>query len=121
AFRLSRIVGRITPLAESLRDAVPEDFTVNPRAVGETAHTGPHTQKAVLRLVPGKGRPLRLRGTETAEGTYEVPFADLQTFAEELLGFGDSVRVVDPQELCEAHVELAQASLEALEAVENRG
>ena len=121
AFRLSRIVGRITPLAESLRDAVPDDFAVSPRAVGETAHSGTSTQKAVLRLVPGKGRPLRLRGTKTADGTYEVPFADLQSFAEELLGFGDSVSVVSPQELREAHVELAQATLEALEAVENRG
>ena len=120
AFRLSRIVGRIMPLAESLRDAVPEDFTVNPRAIGETAHSGSE-QKAVLRLVPGKGRPLRLRGTETADGAYEVPFADLQTFAEELLGFGDSVSVVAPQDLRDVHVKLAQDTLAALEAVENRG
>lgn len=117
AFRLSRIVGRIASLDDSLRSAVPADFTVDPRAVGESAHPAEVSQKAVLRLVPGKGRPLRHRGAETADGTYEVPFADLQSFAEELLGYGDSVSVLAPPELREAHRKLAQLTLESLTAL----
>lgn len=120
AFRLSRILGRITALKDARKNEVPADFEVDPTLVGEGESSGAAPQTAVLRLAEGKGLPLRRRGSEKPDGTVEVEYTDLYLFAEELLAFGDSVSVVGPQELRDARAEAAQASFERLRRLQRR-
>lgn len=105
-FKLNRVVGDVTPVGKPGAFAVPDGIDL--RAI--VAPEGdPPTKTAVVRLAPGAAWGVRRAATsakEDAEGwtVADVPYGDLDRFAEWLVGFGPDVVVLDPDDAREAVV-----------------
>ena len=100
-FRLSRIVGSVTPLGEPGSVQTPPDLDV--RALVASLAPRPHRSATVL-VRDGKGGSLRRRATSVEPGDdgwarVEVPYASGSSLAEELVSYGPDVVVTSPEEV----------------------
>lgn len=95
-FRLSRITG---PVAF---DGLPQSYDipagVDLRAAVSEASAPEPTATARIRLAEGVGTRLRRRGSMVGD-VLELPYADDERLAEEVLGYGAGAVVLDPQSL----------------------
>lgn len=107
-FRLSRIVGAVTPLDLTPTTTPPEGF--DPLVMVGSMDTEPVAGKALLRIAADAGWQLRRTAvTEVADDEpgwvlCEVPYGDAERFAEEVVGYGPAVEVREPPEVREAVV-----------------
>lgn len=112
-FRLSRIVGEVTPLGPAGTVDVPPD--VDPIAMVGALDTDPVAGKALLRIAADAGWELRRTAvTEQADHepgwvVCEVPYGDAERFAADVVGYGPAVVVVEPPEVREAVVRRLRA------------
>ncbi|MBK5249510.1 MAG: WYL domain-containing protein [Actinomycetales bacterium] len=94
AFRLSRIVGKVKRIGEVGHVQIPE---------GDPGHGIVPTATVTLALRPERGSALRARavadGTHGDRDVVTLEVTDLELFAEELAGYGDTVLVLDPPAL----------------------
>ena len=105
-FRMSRIVGTVTPLGKRDAYAVPD---VDVAAEARALMTDEPSRTARLRVRPGAGYGLRRRATPVTGGPepdagagwaeLAVPFAQLDAFADEVLSYQDDVVVLEPVDL----------------------
>jgi predicted DNA-binding transcriptional regulator YafY len=120
-FRLSRIVGDVTPDGKNGSYEVPAGATI--RDVVRSVADGPQTP-AVLRVRQGQAASLRRRAEDAAaeaeaadapEGwdTITVSYGDDEVFAEDLVGYGADVVVLAPAGLRDAVVRRLRAALQA--------
>ncbi len=100
-FRLSRVRGGVTLDKKAGSYDVPEGTDI--RALTQMLVPTATDRTAVLRIREGAGHGLRRRaravGDEPGWTRVEVDFAAVDSFADELLGFGPDVVVVEPEEL----------------------
>jgi predicted DNA-binding transcriptional regulator YafY len=109
-FKLSRISGDVTPVG------VAGAFTV-PAGVDLQAAVAPEetpTKTAVVRVAPDAAYDVRRAATSLAEDSdgwtrAEVPYGDLDRFAEWVVGFGADAVVVEPADARAAVVERLRA------------
>jgi proteasome accessory factor B len=104
-FKLSRVVGDVTTVGPPGAFAVPDGIDL--RAIVEPEQVA--TKTAVVRLAPGAAWDVRRTATATSEDgdgwtRAEVPYGDLDRFAEWVVGFGPDVVVVEPRDAREAVV-----------------
>ncbi|HET6967126.1 MAG TPA: WYL domain-containing protein, partial [Ornithinibacter sp.] len=116
-FRLSRIVGAVRADGRPGTFEVPEDhepaLMVEPVAAPQ-AQPSP----AVLRVRRGSGHSLRRRARTVGEvddtwDLVDIDHRDLESFAEEVTGYGADVVVEQPAELVEAVVRRLRGALAA--------
>ncbi|CCH76582.1 Transcriptional regulator-like protein [Nostocoides japonicum T1-X7] len=114
-FRLSRVVGPVTPDPDAPPYAVPEDH--DPAAsVRRTTSDRPSPEPAVVRVRAGQGHALRRRA-RTAEDVdefwtrLEVEYADVDSLVDELVGYGSDVVAQAPPELVRAVVTRLRGAL----------
>ena len=105
-FRLSRIEGKVRPAGPPGSYAVPAGH--QPKALIRTMVPLSDPRPATLSVREGAGHTLRRRAVrvepdlaapETGWSRLEVMFADVDVFAEEVLGFGPDVVVLEPPAL----------------------
>ncbi|MCT2359990.1 WYL domain-containing protein [Brevibacterium casei] len=101
-FRLTRIEGKLAKLGgrEPGDYSIPADFVpqVSLNASTEMAVV----TEAVLDIAAHRADPLRRRSVRTDGEHHVVEYSDAQTLAAEIVGYGDAVRVVRPDELARA-------------------
>lgn len=95
-FRLSRITGDVTFDGEPEAYVIPDG--VDLRAAVSDAAPGEPTATARIRLAEGVGTRLRRRGTLSGD-VLELPYADDERLAEEVLGYGPGAVVLAPPSL----------------------
>lgn len=95
-FRLSRITGDVTFDGEPEAYVIPDG--VDLRAAVSDAAPGEPTATARIRLADGVGTRLRRRGTMSGD-VLELPYADDERLAEEVLGYGPGAVVLAPASL----------------------
>ncbi|HEX7353687.1 MAG TPA: WYL domain-containing protein [Mycobacteriales bacterium] len=108
-FRLSRITGPVRLEGEVGAYAIPADVDLR-AAVSEAAPAEP-TATARIRLADGAGTRLRRRGTMAGD-VLELPYADDERLAEELLGYGPAAVVLEPESLRDEVVRRLRAVLD---------
>ena len=101
-FRLSRIIGDVAPAGAPGEYDVPDDADV--RAMASSLFPAPADHVATVRARDGHALGLRRRASEANElgnGWTElsVPYASLNTLAEEVVSYGPDVVAVEPAEL----------------------
>lgn len=101
-FRVSRMVGDLTPIGESGDVHPPPGLDV--RALVSTLAPASPNRQATVRVRNGKGGSLRRRALSVRDvdddwAEIEVPFASGSTLAEELVSFGPDVIVMGPDEV----------------------
>lgn len=115
-FRLSRIEGDVTVSGHPGTWETPDQQAVL-RLVSQSAGAPGDVLVAAVRLAPGVGQALRLRGREVGEqdgwSRWEVPVTDLSFFASEITELGPGAVVLDPPELREAVAASLRGVLEA--------
>jgi proteasome accessory factor B len=112
AFRLSRIEGAVRAVGEPAAFVVPAD--VDPASVLDEQHLG-EPLIATLAVRPERANALRSRavphgGTVDARAladrdTVHVPYSSTTAMAEEVVGYGEAVLVLDPPALRDAVLE----------------
>ena len=106
-FRLSRVLGAVTPFGSAGAYDVPEGIEVT-RMIASSASGRQGATTARLRVATDRGHRLRRRGrvvgTEAGVELVEVEYADDEAFASELVGYGSAVVVVEPGSLRDAVV-----------------
>jgi proteasome accessory factor B len=106
-FRLSRVLGAVTPFGPSGAYDVPEGIEVT-RMIASSASGRQGATTARLQLAADRGHRLRRRGrvvgAEAGTEVVEVEYSDDEAFASELVGYGAAVVVVEPASLREAVV-----------------
>jgi predicted DNA-binding transcriptional regulator YafY len=95
-FRLSRITGRVEPDGQAEAYAIPAAVDLH-AAVSDATPTEP-TATARIRLAAGVGTRLRRRGV-VIDNVVELPYADDERLAEEILGYGPGAVVLEPRSL----------------------
>jgi predicted DNA-binding transcriptional regulator YafY len=115
-FRLSRIVGEVTPAGEPGSYDVPSAEQVR-EAAGALAPAR-QTASARIRVREGSGYGLRRRATGIRLGSdgwdeLSVPYSDGGVLAEELSGYGGDVVAVEPEDVRKRVVERLRAVVEA--------
>ncbi|MGH3745402.1 MAG: helix-turn-helix transcriptional regulator [Mycobacteriales bacterium] len=95
-FRLSRITGPVEFDGDPGAYPIPDGVDLR-AAVSDAAPSEP-TATARIRLAGGVGTRLRRRGT-VAGDVLELPYADDERLAEELLGYGPGAVVLEPPSL----------------------
>jgi proteasome accessory factor B len=98
-FRLSRVVGRVTPYG--VHGAYEPPPATSVRAAAQALTPPPPRGTARLRLRAGTGYGLRRRASATRRGTdgwdeVEVPYGDAGVLAEEVAPYGPDVVVLGP-------------------------
>lgn len=118
-FRLSRIVGEVTPAGPSGTVTVPGD--VNLLDVVRSSIEPVAQQNATLRIRPGQGAGLRRRAVsvrpwtgDSAWDLVEVPVSGLWDTARRIAGLGADVLVESPPELADAVLRLLTGALESV-------
>ncbi len=115
-FRLSRVEGEVAPAGTDDAFTIPEG--TNLRDLTAALQPDQPDRVATLHLAPGRGVSLRHRAVaggdaprRPADGreVVEVPFARVDRFADELVGYGPDVLVQGPEELVAAVVERLEA------------
>lgn len=106
-FKLSRVVGAVSPVGEPGAVVVPEG--VDLREVVRPFGEDPATGTAVVRLAPGAAWDLRRVAVSTTDEDdgwtrAEVPLGDVDRFADWVVGFGPDVLVLSPDEARKAVV-----------------
>ena len=100
-FRLSRITGPVKAQGPEAAYEVPQGLSL-PDFVRRAQPSGP-TRTAVLAVLPDRCRGLRTRATQVSAGddrdVLTVEFDDEETFAGEIVAFGDAIRVDEPADL----------------------
>ncbi len=115
-FRLSRILGEVSAVGAAGSVVVPPgvDISASVRMLAQPAPT----QMARLRIATGRALPLRRLGAVVAEEpdamVVDVPFDDVEQLASTITGFGPSVLVISPDELCDAVARRLTSTLRAL-------
>ena len=104
-FRVSRIVGDVTPLGPPGTVTAPGDLDLRALA-SSLAPPAPH-RSATVRIRAGAGEPLRRQAVRTSpdeDGWTEVelPYASAWSLAEDLASYGPDVVVIGPDEVREA-------------------
>lgn len=107
-FRLSRITGPVSFDGDPEAYAIPEGVDLR-AAVSDAAPAEP-TATARIRLADGVGTRLRRRGTVNG-AVLELPYADDERLAEEILGYGPGAVVLEPQSLRDEVVRRLRALL----------
>lgn len=115
-FRLSRIVGEVTPAGAAGSYEVPSADLV--RAAAGALAPARQTANARIRVRQGSGYGLRRRATgirAAADGWDElsVPYSDGGVLAEELAGYGGDVVALEPEDVRKRVVERLRAVVEA--------
>ena len=114
-FRLSRIVGQVSPTGPVGAVVVPEGVDVR-REVAAMAPPVP-VGEAVLSVRPGAGHGLRRRALRVTEGgdwdEVVVAVYDPDMLAEQVSGYGPTVRVESPAQLRAAVVRRLTGAIEA--------
>ncbi|HEX5996652.1 MAG TPA: WYL domain-containing protein [Jiangellales bacterium] len=115
-FRLSRIVGEVTPAGAAGSYEVPSADLV--RAAAGALAPARQTASARIRVRQGSGNGLRRRATgirAEADGWDElsVPYSDGGVLAEELAGYGGDVVALEPEDVRKRVVERLRAVVEA--------
>jgi proteasome accessory factor B len=107
-FRLSRIVGPVRAMRDRGAFTPPADVDL----ISHVARwSGPveHTGRAVVLARPGRAAGLRRWARESTAGPdgdrLVLPYADPETLAGVLVGYGADVRVIDPPEVREAVIQ----------------
>jgi predicted DNA-binding transcriptional regulator YafY len=113
-FKLSRVAGTVTALGEPGAVTVPDG--VDLRAVVAPFDDDPATSTAVLRLAPGAAWDIRRAATVSEDEPdgwtlAQVPFGDVDRFADWVVGFGPDVVVLAPEEARAAVVARLRAVL----------
>jgi proteasome accessory factor B len=108
-FRLSRIESEVTPLRRGGSFEIPEGTDVRALAADLAPDEGRHAGTATLRVRPGSGFALRrvADAVESLDGGWDrlqVPFASLESLADQVTSHGADVVVEGPPELREAVV-----------------
>jgi predicted DNA-binding transcriptional regulator YafY len=105
-FRLSRVVGDVTPAGAAGAYEVPEGVDVS--ALVASVAPEPGSQVAELRVAADRAHGLRRRATAVDPGNGSdlvlVPFSDDEELARELVGLGPDVLVLAPGSLRDAVV-----------------
>lgn len=101
-FRLSRIIGDVAPAGAPGEYDVPDDADV--RAMASSLFPAPADNLATVRARDGFALGLRRRATELREAgdgwsEVTVPYASLNSLAEEVVSYGADVVAVAPAEL----------------------
>lgn len=111
-FRLSRVVGGVTAVGPAGAFERPADLDV--AAMIASAEPEPPTATARLTVRKERGNALRRRASQVTLRTdadeIEVPYADDERFARELVGMGADVVVLDPPSLRDAVVRRLRAA-----------
>ena len=101
-FRLSRIVGRVTPVGPAGAVAPPANLSLVDIVAGSD-HPGPPPRCARLAVRPGTATGLRragqVVGTGAEQDLVEVGYRDVERLAEWVASYGTAVVVLDPPEL----------------------
>lgn len=101
-FRLSRIIGDVTPAGTPGEYDVPDDADV--RAMASALFPAPADNVATVRARDGYALGLRRRATDSRQledgwSELAVPYASLNSLAEEVVSYGPDVVAVEPAEL----------------------
>ena len=115
-FRLSRIVGTVTPTGRAGEVTVPDGVDLNAEVADIEADVPVST--AVVRVAPGVAWGVRRAATasrDEADGwtTCDVPLGDLERFTDFVVGFGPDVEVLSPPEARTAVIDRLRASVGA--------
>ncbi len=117
-FRLSRVVGDVTPVGPSGSVSVPGD--VNLLDVVRSSIEPVAQQNATLRIRPGRGAGLRRRAVAVRPwdddpewDLVEVPISGLWDTARRIAGLGADVLVQEPPELADAVLRLLTGAAES--------
>ena len=117
-FRLSRIEGQVRPVgAEAAFEVPPESFTWTVSTWGPQQPL----QAATVAVAPERAASLRRQATGSVAGAdgfdeLTLGFRDEERFADQLVSYGASVRVLAPPALRAAVVRRLRAALTAAEA-----
>lgn len=103
-FRLSRIVGDVSPAGAPGEYDVPDDADV--RAMASSLFPAPADNVATVRARDGFALGLRRRATSTEDtgdgwALLTVPYSSLNSLAEEIVSYGPHAVAVEPTELAE--------------------
>ena len=118
-FRLSRVVGPVTPDPKAAPYAVPAGHDPA-AAVRRVTEDRPAPEPAVVRVREGQGHGLRrrARSVEAVDDYWSrlaVDYGDVSALVDELVGYGADVVAEAPQELVSAVVGRLHGALEAHE------
>ncbi|MEH1015661.1 WYL domain-containing protein [Micromonospora sp. CPCC 206060] len=107
-FRLSRVVGVVRPVGQPGAYTPPADVDL----ISHVARwSGPveRSGRATVLVAPGRAAGLRRWAREVRTGPdgdrLVLPYADAETLAGQLVGYGPDVRVLDPPEVREAVIQ----------------
>lgn len=113
-FRLSRVVGEVTPIAGPATVEVPDGVDVR-AMVAQSVHR-PEDRMARVRVRPGTAYPLRRRARRVLDDgdLLEVAFGELEVLVDEIAGYGADAVLIDPPEARAALIERFRAVVELL-------
>jgi proteasome accessory factor B len=114
-FRLSRILGNVTPEGPAGAVVVPDGTDVR-EIVNSSSTPAPDRRTATVRLRQGAAHGIRrwAAGVRHDEGEWDVAelgFADVDRLVDYLAGFGDDVVVMGPPDLRDAMIQHLKAVL----------
>lgn len=114
-FRLSRILGNVTPDGPVGAVVVPEDADVR-EIVASSSNPAPDRRTATVRLRQGAAHGIRRWAADVQAGdgewdTAELGFADVDRLVDYLAGFADDVVVVGPPDVRDAMIQHLKAVL----------
>ena len=106
-FRLSRVTGPVTPTGRAKAYEVPAGTDL--RVLARQLEPAPRTGTARLRVRGGHGHALRRRATDVRADDdgwdlLDVPLADPERLADEVVTFGPAVVALEPRDLRDAVV-----------------
>ncbi|WP_145227029.1 helix-turn-helix transcriptional regulator [Rudaeicoccus suwonensis] len=114
-FRLSRIEGAVRASGKDAAYDVPADHDPLVMIAGSEPASTPLSATLLVRTGAGNALLRRAASRTTTEVGTElvIGFTDAELFADEIAGFGPSVRVVDPPELRQAVIRRLQAAMQS--------
>jgi len=110
SFRLSRVVGKVTPVGPPGAFTRPADADLLGMVSGRVADD---TQLAHVAVSGSRVASLRRIADRDVDGTLEITFSDVHWLARLVAGAGSAARVLDPPELVEAVVARLRAAASA--------
>lgn len=114
-FRLGRVDGAVKPVGKPDAYEVPADH--DPIAMIQGSEVEREPQPAILHVRTGSGNALRRRARTAGEvddtwTQIDIDYTDTEIFAEQIVGYGPAVRVIQPADLRDAVIRRLRAILE---------
>ena len=117
SFRMSRVVGRVTPVGAPGAFTPPDDLDLFGH-VSKWSTPVEHPNRATVLLRPGRAAGVRRRGESVVPGPdgdrVELRYSDPDSFARWLVGYGADVVVLEPDEVRKAIVARLRDVVESL-------